>query len=182
LANEKQAACFFRQNGKGSNLVERAKHRRCGTSRYIFHLVRQSILWNSELEDKGSCSSQTGASFQNSSVANWCQKSQKSIMAGLLNHTQEGRTSGRNGEFPNSLVCFHEVISHTGFIFFWPQSKISMFNANARGSFKGTWQLVEALALSRRSRARFPWLSLEVFIRINLPAALWPWDRLSLSL
>jgi hypothetical protein len=31
----------------------------------------------------------------------------------------------------------------------------------------------------RRSRVRFPMVSLEYFIDINLPAALWPWGWLS---
>jgi hypothetical protein len=42
--------------------------------------------------------------------------------------------------------------------------------------------LVEALPALQtpRSRARFPMVSLEFFIDIILPAALWPWSRLSL--
>jgi hypothetical protein len=68
--------------------------RRCGTSRHIFHLVRQSSLWNSERRDKGSCFGQTGASFQNSSVATRCQNSQKGRMTGLLNHIQGRRPFG----------------------------------------------------------------------------------------
>jgi len=34
-------------------------------------------------------------------------------------------------------------------------------------------QLVEALRYT--ARVRFPMVSLEIFIDINLPAALWPW-------
>jgi len=31
-----------------------------------------------------------------------------------------------------------------------------------------------------RSRVRFPMVSLELFIEITFPAALWPWSRLGL--
>jgi hypothetical protein len=37
-------------------------------------------------------------------------------------------------------------------------------------------QLFEALLRPGRSRVRFPMVSLEFFIDIILPAALWPWD------
>jgi hypothetical protein len=42
--------------------------------------------------------------------------------------------------------------------------------------------LVEALSTLQtpRSRSRFPTVSLEFFIDIILPAALWPWGRFSL--
>jgi len=40
-------------------------------------------------------------------------------------------------------------------------------------------QLVEALRY-KRSRVRFPMVSLEFFFDIILPAALWPWGQLSL--
>jgi len=38
-------------------------------------------------------------------------------------------------------------------------------------------QLVDPLRLNR---ARFPMVSLEFFINIIIPAALWPWSRLNL--
>ena len=41
-------------------------------------------------------------------------------------------------------------------------------------------QLVEALRQVGRSRVRFPMVSLEFFIDIILPVALWPWGWLSL--
>jgi len=42
-------------------------------------------------------------------------------------------------------------------------------------------QLVEALrSKPGRSRVQFPIVSLEFFIDVILPAALWPWCRLSL--
>ena len=43
-------------------------------------------------------------------------------------------------------------------------------------------KLVEATALQAgRSRVRFPMVSLEYFIDIILPAAIWPWGCLSLN-
>jgi hypothetical protein len=160
--------------------AQTAHLRRCGTSRHIFHLVRQSTLWNSELEDKGSCSGQTGASFQTSSAANRCQNSQRSRMAGLLNHMQDGRTfRGKRGIPKFTLSFFHEVISLRVFFL----ATVQTFNNQCKHLWfiYGTWQSVEALAISRRSRARFPLLSSEYFSDINLPAGvgLWPlacWD------
>ena len=46
----------------------------------------------------------------------------------------------------------------------------------ARGSAVGRGTALQV----GRSRVRFPMVSLEVFIDIILPAALWPWGRLSL--
>jgi hypothetical protein len=46
----------------------------------------------------------------------------------------------------------------------------------ARGSVVG-WG---TMLLDGRSRARFPMMSLDFPINLILPAALWPWDRLSL--
>ena len=46
----------------------------------------------------------------------------------------------------------------------------------ARGDAVGWGTALQA----GRSRVRFPMVSLEIFIYIILPAALWPWDRLSL--
>jgi len=49
-------------------------------------------------------------------------------------------------------------------------------NAGARGSAVGWGTALQA----RRSRARFPMVSLKFFVYIILPAALWPWGWFSL--
>ena len=54
--------------------------------------------------------------------------------------------------------------------------KIQAVLRRARGSTVGWGTAVQV----RRSRVRFPKVSLEFFIDIILPAALWPWGRLSL--
>ena len=99
--------------------------RHCCTSRYIFHLVRQISLWNSEPREKGSCSGQTGASVQNSSVANQCQNSRKSKTARLLNHMQEGRPSRDKLGIPQNtrFFFFLRKLLHRQFSV-WPQSKL----------------------------------------------------------
>jgi hypothetical protein len=45
---------------------------------------------------------------------------------------------------------------------------------------KAAWRGRGTALQTGRSRDRFPMVSLEIFIDIILPAALWPWDRLSL--
>ena len=55
----------------------------------------------------------------------------------------------------------------------WPASKTSI---GAPGGAVGRGTALQA----GRSLVRFPMLSLEFFIAIILPAALWPWGRLSL--
>ena len=161
-------------SGEGEAHARTVHLRRCGSSRYIFHLVRQSNLRNSELEDKGSCSAQTGASFQISSVANWCQNSQKSRMVGLLNHRQEGRPFTEKLGIPEFTRLFSG--SHFTYSFLFGQNPNFNVQYKSLWFVYGTWQLVEALNISRSSRVLFPMLSLEFFIFISLPV----WGRLNL--
>jgi len=51
-----------------------------------------------------------------------------------------------------------------------------------KGNFEhAATHLVEVQALQAgRSRGRFPMVSLETFMDIILPTALWPWGRLNL--
>jgi hypothetical protein len=159
LANEKWASCFVkgkRQDSKqlsGENKAHtRTVHtRHCSTSRYIFHLVRQSSLRNSELEDRGSCSNQTGAAFQISSVANRCQNTQKVRTAGPLNHMQDGRPFRE--KLGNSRI--HSFVFRKTFrieFFFLSANQNSKSNTNACGSFMARGKLVEALRYKPQGR------------------------------